>query len=132
MYEFSRDIYRALVPCVHAPPGVPPSRAKRHIVDSSQHAVLRLLEEPQLKDVLARKLWREVRPMIPLAVQPQARAVLVECMTLAAEEAQRRASARPQPCRAFTRRGRPCARAPVGGGYCPSHQHLRATEDVDV
>ena len=35
-------------------------------------------------------------------------------------------------CRATTRRGAPCQRIPVhSNGYCPSHQHLAATEEVD-
>jgi hypothetical protein len=36
-------------------------------------------------------------------------------------------------CRALTRKGTPCLRAPLPrNGYCPSHQHLAETEDVEA
>jgi hypothetical protein len=36
-------------------------------------------------------------------------------------------------CRATTRRGTPCQRTPLPhNGYCPSHQHLAETEDVQL
>ena len=35
-------------------------------------------------------------------------------------------------CRATTRRGTPCQRMPVHeNGYCPSHQHLVETEELE-
>jgi hypothetical protein len=37
----------------------------------------------------------------------------------------------PLQCRATTRKGTPCQRMPLPrNGYCPSHQHLVATEDL--
>jgi hypothetical protein len=39
----------------------------------------------------------------------------------------------PLQCRATTRRGTPCQRIPLHhNGYCPSHQHLAETEDVEL
>ena len=39
----------------------------------------------------------------------------------------------PLRCRATTRRGTPCQRVPLHtNGYCPSHQHLAETEEVEV
>jgi hypothetical protein len=36
-------------------------------------------------------------------------------------------------CRATTRKGKPCQRMPLPvNGYCPSHQHLAETEEVEV
>jgi hypothetical protein len=37
----------------------------------------------------------------------------------------------PLQCRASTRKGTPCQRMPLPhNGYCPSHQHLAATEEL--
>ena len=39
----------------------------------------------------------------------------------------------PLQCRATTRRGTACQRMPLPhNGYCPSHQHLAETEEVEV
>jgi hypothetical protein len=39
----------------------------------------------------------------------------------------------PLQCRASTRRGTPCQRMPLPhNGYCPSHQHLAETEEVEA
>jgi hypothetical protein len=39
----------------------------------------------------------------------------------------------PLQCRATTRRGTPCQRMPLHhNGYCPSHQHLAETEDIEL
>jgi hypothetical protein len=39
----------------------------------------------------------------------------------------------PLQCRATTRRGTPCQRMPLPhNGYCPSHQHLAETEELEV
>jgi hypothetical protein len=39
----------------------------------------------------------------------------------------------PLQCRATTRKGTPCQRMPLPhNGYCPSHQHLAETEDVEA
>ena len=38
----------------------------------------------------------------------------------------------PLECRATTRRGTPCQRMPLAhNGYCPSHQHLAETEELE-
>ena len=43
------------------------------------------------------------------------------------------ANGNPLQCRATTRRGTPCQRVPLhNNGYCPSHQHLAETEEVEV
>ena len=43
------------------------------------------------------------------------------------------ANGRPLQCRATTRRGTACQRMPLPhNGYCPSHQHLAETEDLEV
>ena len=39
----------------------------------------------------------------------------------------------PLECRATTRKGTPCQRMPLPhNGYCPSHQHLAETEDIEI
>jgi hypothetical protein len=36
-------------------------------------------------------------------------------------------------CRATTRRGTACQRKPLHhNGYCPSHQHLAETEEIEL
>jgi hypothetical protein len=40
---------------------------------------------------------------------------------------------RPLQCRATTRRGTACQRMPLHhNGYCPSHQHLAETEEIEL
>ena len=39
----------------------------------------------------------------------------------------------PLQCRATTRKGTPCQRMPLPhNGYCPSHQHLAETEEIEL
>ncbi len=39
----------------------------------------------------------------------------------------------PLQCRASTRKGTPCQRMPLPhNGYCPSHQHLAETEELEA
>ena len=39
----------------------------------------------------------------------------------------------PLECRATTRKGTPCQRMPLPhNGYCPSHQHLAETEELEA
>ena len=39
----------------------------------------------------------------------------------------------PLQCRASTRKGTPCQRMPLAhNGYCPSHQHLAETEELET
>ena len=39
----------------------------------------------------------------------------------------------PLQCRASTRKGTPCQRMPLPhNGYCPSHQHLADTEELEA
>ena len=39
----------------------------------------------------------------------------------------------PPQCRATTRKGAACQRVPLPhNGYCPSHQHLAETEDLEA
>ena len=43
------------------------------------------------------------------------------------------ANGQPLQCRATTRRGTPCQRVPLHhNGYCPSHQHLAETEELEL
>ena len=43
------------------------------------------------------------------------------------------ANGQPLQCRATTRRGTPCQRVPLHhNGYCPSHQHLAETEEMEL
>jgi hypothetical protein len=43
------------------------------------------------------------------------------------------AAGKPLQCRATTRRGTACQRVPLhSNGYCPSHQHLAETEELEA
>ena len=86
----------------------------------------------------ARTLFRDVRANFPLAAQERVWVVVrdyvdaAERLLASLTTRGRDAFGNPLACRATTRRGQPCQRIPVhSNGYCPSHQHLAATEEVE-
>jgi hypothetical protein len=72
----------------------------------------------------------------PMSAQARVWQVISAYVTAADEELSRQPPQKnldlhgnPLVCRATTRRGTPCQRAPLPhNGYCPSHQHLAETE----
>ena len=85
----------------------------------------------------ARSLFREIRVYFPMTAQLRVLRVVEHYLGLAEAYLSRLpqngfdANGNPLQCRASTRKGTPCQRMPLPrNGYCPSHQHLVATEEL--
>jgi hypothetical protein len=136
MYQFSRAIYRELARDVEAS-GC--STAHLEVLQSCERTIERLVNDRHYFARPARTLFNDIRLYFPMAAQARVWAV-VQHYVRAAEQwldslPQNGIDVNGQPlqCRATTRRGTACQRMPLPhNGYCPSHQHLAETEEVEV
>src|SRR4051812_32706174 len=133
MYQVSRAIYRELSPdvvggrCAHA-----------QVVRACESTIGRLVADRHYFARPARTLFQDVRIHFPIGSQPRVWRVVDGYVSCALELLERLpgpgfdAEGNPLQCRATTRRGTPCQRTPLHrNGYCPSHQHLAETEDIE-
>ena len=142
MFEFSRAIYREIeehiVEDPHADPEHPHPNHER-VLRACESAVLRLATDRHYFAKPARTLFTDIRAYFPMSSQLRVLHV-VEQYVQAADE-----FILSQPptgfdmfgnrvqCRASTRKGTPCQRIPLPrNGYCPSHQHLAETEELEL
>jgi hypothetical protein len=140
MYQFSRAIYRELAPEILAPPpGVSATSNHEHVLRACEAVVERLATDRHYFARPARTLFCDIRCHFPVCRQEQVLLVVERYMALADEfvAALPRngvdAHGNPRRCRAVTRKGTACQRTPLAAnGYCPSHQHLAATEDREL
>jgi hypothetical protein len=134
MYQVSRAIYRELA-------GEIATGREGHteVLHACECAIERLATDRHYFAQPARTLFRDIRGNFPL--QAQARVWLVvrdyvdaaEQVLAALTTRGRDAFGNRLQCRATTRRGTPCQRLPVhDNGYCPSHQHLVETEELET
>jgi hypothetical protein len=140
MYQFSRAIYRELACHIDERLGSPDGRnGHEAVLHACESCIERLVTDRQYFARPARTLFNDIRMHFP--VRSQARVWHVVSTYLAAADAWAARQPRsghdingnPIMCRATTRRGSPCQREPVShNGYCPSHQHLAETEDVEL
>jgi hypothetical protein len=132
MYQLSRAIYRELAPHICTGRG-----GHADVLASCESAVERLATDRHYFSNPARTLFRDVRVNFPLQAQDRVWTIvrdyvdvsekLLDSLTTRGRDAFGNKLA----CRATTRRGSPCQRIPVhANGYCPSHQHLAATEEL--
>ena len=141
MYQFSRAIYRELAPRVLAPrPGADASGNHATVLRACEAVVTRMATDGHYFARPARTLFYDVRNYFPMSSQEHVHQVICRYVGYAerflAEHPHEGYAAvsgtRPQ-CRATTRKGAPCQRAPLPhNGYCPSHQHLTDTEDREL
>jgi hypothetical protein len=142
MYEFSRAIFREIASDIiedpHADPNHPQPNHER-VLRACESAVLRLATDRHYFAKPARTLFNDIRAYFPMSCQLHVLHV-VEQYIRAADE-----FILSQPptgydmlgnrvqCRASTRKGTPCQRIPLPhNGYCPSHQHLAETEELEL
>jgi hypothetical protein len=136
MYQFSRAIYRELARDVDASQC---TTAHLEVLQSCERTVERLVNDRHYFARPARTLFNDIRLHFPMAAQARVWAV-VQHYVRAAEQwldslPQNGVDVNGQPlqCRATTRRGTACQRMPLAhNGYCPSHQHLAETEEVEA
>jgi len=139
MYQYSRAIYREVAGEIDAPGNGCNRSSHEHVLRSCEATIERLATDRHYFARPARTLFNDIRMHFPM--RSQARVFAVVQHYLAAADAfvaaQPRcgvdANGEPLRCRATTRRGTACQRDPLPhNGYCPSHQHLAETEQIEV
>jgi hypothetical protein len=139
VYQFSRAIYRQLAPHIaSARPGSCGQDEHARVLRACEVAVERLVTDRHYFAHPARTLFSDVRWCFPVGAQRHVRDIVSVYMSYVAEFAANQpvqgcdANGNPLACRATTRKGTACQRTPLShNGYCPSHQHLAATEDAE-
>ncbi len=140
MYEFSRAIYRELATEILPDPVCErPNANHERVLQACEAAVERLATDRHYFARPARSLFREIRNYFGMASQMRVLRVVEHYLTLADEYFMSLPATgfdingEPLQCRATTRQGTPCQRAPLPrNGYCPSHQHLADSEEIAV
>lgn len=140
MYQFSRAIYRELADEILEDPHSENLHANHErVLRSCEATIERLAGDRHYFARPARTLFADIRAYFPMGSQPRVRAIVERYVGYADEFLRRQphngvdAWGNPLQCRASTRKGTPCQRMPLPrNGYCPSHQHLAATEEMGV
>jgi hypothetical protein len=140
MYRFSRAIYRELAGEIIVPESqVGETSNHERVLRACESAVERLATDRHYFARPARTLFNDIRVYFPMSSQHRVWAVVERYLAFADEYFQRQPmhgfdiNGNPLECRATTRKGTPCQRMPLPhNGYCPSHQHLAETEEVEA
>jgi hypothetical protein len=113
--------------------------AHEHVLRSCESTIERLIADRHYFARPCRTLFNDIRTCFPMRAQSRVWAVVQRYVNAADEYLQRLpaagldANGQPLQCRATTRRGTPCQRVPLHhNGYCPSHQHLAETEELEL
>ena len=138
MYQVSRAIYREIAneiledphaECVHA--------NHERVLRACEASVERLATDRHYFAHPSKTLFNDIRAYFPMSAQPRVLRVVESYLGLADEWLRSRPqngfdlNGNPLQCRASTRKGTPCQRVPLPhNGYCPSHQHLAETEEL--
>jgi hypothetical protein len=138
MYRFSRAIYRELAGEINEDPHAAcPHANHERVLRACEAAVERLANDRHYFARPARTLFNDIRAYFPLSAQPRVLRVIDRYLTFADEFLASHSqngfdvNGNPLQCRASTRRGTACQRMPLPhNGYCPSHQHLADTEQL--
>jgi hypothetical protein len=140
MYVFSRAIYREIAHEILEDPHAECAHANHErVLRSCEAAIERLATDRHYFAHPSKTLFNDIRAYFPMSAQPRVLRV-VERYLAFADQFLRQApptgfdvNGNPLQCRASTRRGTPCQRTPLArNGYCPSHQHLAETEDLEL
>ena len=139
MYGFSRAIYRELADEVIEDPHGRPHANHERVLRACEAAIQRLATDRHYFAHPARTLFNDIRAYFPMSAQLRVLRVSQRYLSLADEFLRRLpqngldAYGNPLHCRASTRKGTPCQRLPLPqNGYCPSHQHLAETEEIEA
>jgi len=139
MYRFSRAIYRELADEVINDPHGGPHPNQERVLKACEAAIERLATDRHYFAHPSRTLFSDIRVYFPMTSQLRVLRVIQRYLGLADEFLRRLpqngfdAYGNPLQCRASTRRGTPCQRMPLPhNGYCPSHQHLAETEELET
>ena len=140
MYRFSRAIYRELASEIIEDPHSPdPIAHHERVLRACECAVERLATDRHYFAHPARTLFGDIRAYFPLHELERVLRVIERYLDFADEFLRSQPNngydvyGNPLRCRASTRKGTPCQRAPLAhNGYCPSHQHLAETEELEA
>ena len=116
----------------------PANANHQRVLRACEAAVERLATDRHYFARPARSLFQDIRAYFPMSSQQRVLNVIERYLEVADEFLREQARTgldirgnRLQ-CRASTRKGTPCQRMPLPhNGYCPSHQHLAETEDLE-
>ncbi len=140
MYRFSRAIYRELADeIIEDRWSECPYANHERVLRACESAVERLATDRHYFARPARTLFCDIRAYFPMNAQSRVLHVIERYLEFADEFLRRQPQngydvyGNPLQCRASTRKGTPCQRMPLPhNGYCPSHQHLAETEELEV
>jgi hypothetical protein len=140
MYQFSRGIYRELSPLLERNQvGRSQFAVRFALLHACESSIERLVTDRHYFAHPARTLFSDIRCYFPVCRQEQVYQVVERYVALADEFVAALPpngvdpNGNPLQCRAVTRKGTACQRAPLpANGYCPSHQHLAETENCEV
>ena len=134
MYHFSRAIYRELADDI-----IGGADVHADVLRSAEACIERLVGDRHYFARPARSLYHDLRPHFGVSARPRVWRVVqkyVAAAEHAIDELPRNGldvHGEPLQCRATTRRGTACQRMPLAhNGWCPSHQHLAETEEVEL
>jgi hypothetical protein len=136
MYQFSRAMYRELAKDVDTSECVD---AHHLVLHACEQNIERLVSDRHYFARPARTLFNDIRRYFPMTAQARVWCVVQRYVACTEDWLDRLpqngidVNGQPLQCRATTRRGTACQRMPLPhNGYCPSHQHLAETEEVEV
>ena len=139
IYQFSRAIYLRLADDILDEDVLPGRSNHESVLRASEAAIERLATDRHYFAKPARTLFREIRIYFPMTAQRKVCEVVRRYIAAAEEYFTTLplhgfdVNGNPLQCRATTRKGTACQRMPLPhNGYCPSHQHLTETEDVEA
>jgi hypothetical protein len=140
MYRFSRAIYRELArDIIEDSRAVNPHANHERVLRACEAAVDRLATDRHYFARPARTLFCDIRAYFPMHAQERVLRVIERYLRFADEFLLTQPQngydvyGNPLHCRASTRKGTPCQRMPLPhNGYCPSHQHLGDTEELEA
>ncbi len=139
MFQFSRAIYRELAPDIDGQASALGRNAHEHVLKACERTMERLATDRHYFARPARTLFNDVRFCFPMSSQVKVWKVVNAYISAAEAYLDRQPKAgydvngNPLQCRATTRKGTACQRVPLPhNGYCPSHQHLAETEEVEL
>jgi hypothetical protein len=140
MYQFSRAIYRDLAAYIADDEVAACGNLNPHaeVLHACEAVLERLASDRHYFKRPARTLFNDIRIYFPMNQQARVCATVTRYLQIADEWLARQpqhgydVNGNPLQCRATTRKGTACQRVPLPhNGYCPSHQHLAATEESE-
>ncbi len=131
MYQYSRAIYRSVKDLIEPYADRETQlEARRSVLAACEETVERLAQDPRYFAKPERTLFQDVRRHFPIVHQAQVSWAIEHGINAAVEYVEDQIESGAfdggvARCRATTRKGKPCQRAPLPEReYCPSHQHL--------